>query len=206
MEEKMMETLRTGMNTWNLATTVLSLILLLYTDVSGATQTLVVSGCIKQDIMLPCVFSEDPMPNWEFLTVNWKHDNKVVHSYHKSRDYPEYQDVQFKGRTKLFHSELKKSNASLLLRNPTEADRGEYFCEVDLTEDIHKHVVFVNVTGKLEDDTSDCVELTEYNSGDEKVKLENYTSDSTKTEHNSGGHATFTLMVSILIISFCFII
>ncbi|XP_014353428.1 myelin-oligodendrocyte glycoprotein-like [Latimeria chalumnae] len=110
-----------------------------------------VCGKAGEDVLLPCIFQNNSKAHLSNLTVSWEYvikgsKNKVVHSYHELRDYSEYQDVQFKGRTKLFHSELKERNTSLLLRNLTEADQGEYDCVVDFHY-VKRYCIFVNVTG-----------------------------------------------------------
>ncbi|XP_006007718.2 myelin-oligodendrocyte glycoprotein-like [Latimeria chalumnae] len=119
-------------------------------DLKMKAHNTVVYGKAGGDVLLPCNFTEDPKGDLKNLTISWEYiissgTNKVVHSYHELKDYPEHQDVQFKGRTKLFHSELKKRNTSLLLRNLAEADQGEYLC---LTEpyDVQRYYIFLNVT------------------------------------------------------------
>ncbi|XP_064416212.1 myelin-oligodendrocyte glycoprotein-like [Latimeria chalumnae] len=127
-------------------------LMLLSLVTSCAGQHPVVNGVVGEDVPLPCKFQEDPKGSLSSLTVSWEYvingsENKVVHSYHELKDYPKYQDVQFKGRTKLFHSELKERNASLLLSNLTEADQGEYDCVVDILNGSRHHIIFLNVTG-----------------------------------------------------------
>nr|XP_006007717.1 PREDICTED: CD276 antigen homolog [Latimeria chalumnae] len=121
---------------------------------SCTAQHTVVYGTAGGDILLPCNFQVDPKGNLNELTISWEYiigeDNKkVVHSYDQSKDQPKYQDMRFKGRTKFFHAELKKRNASLLLRDLTEADQGTYECVIDLHR-VQRCRMFLNVTGKQE--------------------------------------------------------
>nr|XP_006012485.2 PREDICTED: sodium channel subunit beta-2-like [Latimeria chalumnae] len=129
-------------------------------------QHTIVYGEAGGDALLPCNFQEDPKGHLNDLTITWEYSiigekNKVVHSYHELQDQ-QYQDVQFKGRTKLFHAELEKRNASLLLRSLTEADQGEYVCVVDLHR-VHRYYILLNVTDAPENSTSiDFVKQGEY--------------------------------------------
>ncbi|KAM9826877.1 butyrophilin subfamily 1 member A1-like [Neosynchiropus ocellatus] len=77
------------------------------------------------DQVLPCRFSsgDDPL-------VHWYKGRKdlAVHSYHRGQDQLAHQMDEFRGRTSLFHDQLSRGNASLLLKEVQVSDRGRYTC------------------------------------------------------------------------------
>ncbi|XDV49873.1 hypothetical protein PO909_019045, partial [Leuciscus waleckii] len=69
------------------------------------------------------------------LVVTWQREDpgeaiRVVHSFYYQMDQLELQDSDYKGRTKLNHSELAKGNASLSIANFGLKDAGKYVCTV----------------------------------------------------------------------------
>uniref|UniRef100_A0AAZ3QYG1 Ig-like domain-containing protein n=1 Tax=Oncorhynchus tshawytscha TaxID=74940 RepID=A0AAZ3QYG1_ONCTS len=81
------------------------------------------------DIILPC--SLKPSDNAEGMIVRWTRLNTKaanVHLYRDSRDSNEDQSPSYKGRTSMFHEELKNGNVSLKLTRVTLSDTGSYRC------------------------------------------------------------------------------
>ncbi|XP_055766750.1 selection and upkeep of intraepithelial T-cells protein 6-like, partial [Salvelinus fontinalis] len=81
------------------------------------------------DVILPCflkpsVSAEDMVVKWTRL--NLKAEN--VHLYLDGRDSNEEQHPSYRGRTSMFHEELKNGNVSLKLTNVTLSDAGGYRC------------------------------------------------------------------------------
>ncbi|XP_064415609.1 uncharacterized protein LOC135357559 isoform X2 [Latimeria chalumnae] len=110
----------------------------------GITIKAEIRGSARDSLILPCIFNEDPKENLNHLTVCWERSGEVVHSYHQLEDHPEYQNENFKGRTRLFESELENRNASLLLMNLTKADEGEYKCTVHVNH-VYRNVVNISI-------------------------------------------------------------
>ncbi|XP_064882061.1 butyrophilin-like protein 10 [Oncorhynchus nerka] len=81
------------------------------------------------DIILPC--SLEPSVSAEDMAVEWTRLNlkaENVHLYRQGRDSNEDQHPSYRGRTSMFHEELKNGNVSLKLNRVTLSDAGSYRC------------------------------------------------------------------------------
>ncbi|XP_071022338.1 uncharacterized protein [Oncorhynchus clarkii lewisi] len=81
------------------------------------------------DIILPCFLK--PNVSAKNMTVNWTRLNakaENVHLYDESRDSYVDQFPSYKGRTSMFHEELKNGNVSLKLNRVNLSDAGNYSC------------------------------------------------------------------------------
>ncbi|KAM9400658.1 butyrophilin subfamily 3 member A2-like [Salvelinus alpinus] len=81
------------------------------------------------DIILPC--SLKPSVSAEDMVVQWTRLNLKtwnVHLYRQGRDSNEDQFPSYRGRTSMFHEELKNGNVSLKLTRVTLSDAGRYRC------------------------------------------------------------------------------
>ena len=83
------------------------------------------------DVILPCSLSSKE--SIEFKLFDWKKDDqKQVFFYdagrHSNKGHTG-QDKQFFRRVSHFENELKSGNASIIIRNTTVADSGDYTCE-----------------------------------------------------------------------------
>lgn len=78
----------------------------------------------KKDVILQCLV--EPWLDMSNLTLEWKHQDKLVHLYRRQRDYLNNQDSKFKGRTFLFHKEMVQGNISLKLTEISKEDAGKY--------------------------------------------------------------------------------
>uniref|UniRef100_A0A8C7T3A7 Ig-like domain-containing protein n=1 Tax=Oncorhynchus mykiss TaxID=8022 RepID=A0A8C7T3A7_ONCMY len=81
------------------------------------------------DVILPCslkpnVSAEDMAVEWTGLYLKTRN----VHLYRQGRDSNEEQFTSYRGRTSMFHEELKNSNFSLKLTRVTLSDAGSYRC------------------------------------------------------------------------------
>ncbi|XP_064787010.1 selection and upkeep of intraepithelial T-cells protein 6-like isoform X2 [Oncorhynchus masou masou] len=81
------------------------------------------------DVILPC--SLKPNVSAEDMVVQWTRLNRKaekVHLYLDSRDSNEDQSPSYRGRTSMFHEELKNGIVSLKLNRVTLSDTGSYRC------------------------------------------------------------------------------
>lgn len=79
------------------------------------------------DVILPCSLSV----NIESKLFDWKKDGQEVFMYDRGVHYNNGrtgQDQHFKGRVSHFKDELKRGNASIMIRNTKVADSGDYTC------------------------------------------------------------------------------
>lgn len=87
------------------------------------------------------------------LRIHWHifrdEEGSVVHSYYDGADRLEDQEVEFKGRTKLFLQELSKGVASLNLTRVRPSDSGEYRCIIVNSQDVVIGNIILHVSGKL---------------------------------------------------------
>ncbi|XP_053716377.1 CD276 antigen-like isoform X2 [Synchiropus splendidus] len=98
------------------------------------------------DQILPCSF-----PSGDGLLVHWYKGGKdaAVHSYYNGQDQLDHQMDQFRGRTSLFHEQLSRGNASLLLKEVQVSDRGRYTCYTSKSrEDAQESSVNLEVEGE----------------------------------------------------------
>lgn len=82
------------------------------------------------NVVLCCSFPVKPNMDFEMLVINWQHGDTVVHSFYRGSDQLEKQSEVYKGRTFLFHDQLKAGNASLMLTDIQPEHNGDYKCYV----------------------------------------------------------------------------
>ncbi|XP_064818127.1 uncharacterized protein LOC135535382 isoform X22 [Oncorhynchus masou masou] len=81
------------------------------------------------DVILPCSLKPNVSP--EDMVVRWTRLNPTaenVHLYRQGRDSYEDQSPSYRGRTSMFHEELKNGIVSLKLNRVTLSDAGSYRC------------------------------------------------------------------------------
>ncbi|KAJ0041651.1 hypothetical protein NL108_009624, partial [Boleophthalmus pectinirostris] len=66
----------------------------------------------------------------EWCRVVKEGDNKTVHVYRNGNDYPDEQDADFRGRTKMLNDSLKNGNILVQIYNVMLNDSGTYKCSV----------------------------------------------------------------------------
>ncbi|CAM5147974.1 unnamed protein product [Natator depressus] len=107
-----------------------------------------------EDVTLSCRFklSSDFVLNR--LRIHWQvfrdEEGSVVHSYYDGADRLEDQEVEFKGRTKLFLQELSEGVASLNLTRVRPSDSGEYRCIIVNSQDVVIGSVILHVSAPYE--------------------------------------------------------
>uniref|UniRef100_A0A4W4EBW0 Zgc:153911 n=1 Tax=Electrophorus electricus TaxID=8005 RepID=A0A4W4EBW0_ELEEL len=83
-----------------------------------------------QAMVLPCTFpvgnSWDPSSS----VITWQRGSEVVHSFYHGRDQLARQGLHYANRTRLYHDEMERGNASLRLERTTLGDAGYYTCSV----------------------------------------------------------------------------
>lgn len=81
-----------------------------------------------ESVLLPCKTTV-LLP--EGVRVEWRDSDKYnVHVYQDGSDKPEEQDSFYKGRTEMRSNLLETGDLSLILKCPTDRDRGTYTCTV----------------------------------------------------------------------------
>ncbi|XP_071022336.1 butyrophilin-like protein 10 [Oncorhynchus clarkii lewisi] len=88
-----------------------------------------VDALAGDDVILPCslkpnVSAKDMLVQWTGLNLKIRN----VHLYRQGRDSNEEQFPSYRGRTSMFHEELKNGNVSLKLNRVTLSDAGSYRC------------------------------------------------------------------------------
>ncbi|XP_031647389.1 butyrophilin subfamily 2 member A2-like isoform X10 [Oncorhynchus kisutch] len=88
-----------------------------------------VDALAGDDIILPCslkpnISAKDMLVQWTGLYLKTRN----VHLYRQGRDSNEDQFPSYRGRTSMFHEELKNGNVSLKLTRVTLSDAGSYRC------------------------------------------------------------------------------
>ncbi|GAA6086909.1 CD276 antigen [Tachysurus ichikawai] len=91
-----------------------------------------------QSVILGCEFT--PNPDLSPLVLTWQRveDSRVVHSFYFQKDQLEYQSPDYRNRTSLFVSELRKGNATLRIEPVGLRDVGGYLCTVSYNEGMGK--------------------------------------------------------------------
>ncbi|KAH1185346.1 hypothetical protein KIL84_018095 [Mauremys mutica] len=88
-----------------------------------------------EDVLLPCIVERRDADHLPKPTVNWQRSgSEVVNSYYNGKNHPVYQSGRYKGRTEFASQGLSEGNVSLLLKNVTPADFGNYTCHASLYE------------------------------------------------------------------------
>ncbi|NXO09565.1 CD276 protein, partial [Oriolus oriolus] len=91
---------------------------------------------VGHDATLLCSFSPDANFSVAELSLIWQltDTKRLVHGFAGGRDRLRDQGGGFRNRTALFHEQLPRGNASLLLRSVRVADEGSFTCFVRVRE------------------------------------------------------------------------
>ncbi|XP_055088555.1 zwei Ig domain protein zig-8-like isoform X3 [Periophthalmus magnuspinnatus] len=130
------------MNPGNKLGLFLHLMLLMWTrGQTPTTETLeVYSGT---NVVLSC--SAPPDTDLEEVILEWTRsdlEKKDVFMFRDGRPYLSYQDHQFRGRIELKDPSFKSGDLSIILRNTTQQDSGEYGCHVNNPSPIKKRSLY----------------------------------------------------------------
>ncbi|XP_028672810.2 tapasin-related protein-like [Erpetoichthys calabaricus] len=83
-----------------------------------------ISASLHSDVLLPCVFSLANSKNeLKYVIITWKANGVIIAQYMNG-------EVKASSRAEMLGSELQMGNASLILRNVSLNDKGDYECEV----------------------------------------------------------------------------
>ncbi|XP_068170934.1 butyrophilin subfamily 1 member A1-like isoform X3 [Antennarius striatus] len=94
-----------------------------------SSENVVVTVTEGQDAFLPCTIS--PLEDLSWKVFDWmKEEKNIVFLYEEGfhNNKSDHQDPQFKGRVSHFPEELVNGNASIVIRNMTPGDGGNYTC------------------------------------------------------------------------------
>uniref|UniRef100_A0A8C9XAX6 Ig-like domain-containing protein n=1 Tax=Sander lucioperca TaxID=283035 RepID=A0A8C9XAX6_SANLU len=106
------------------------------------------------DVILPC--SLWPKKDLRLTQFIWHKDCQMVFEYdngHLFSDERPGQSEKFKGRVSHFPDELEQGNASIIIRNTTRADSGEYRCSFPSLQKPQEFHFKLDVVGKYFDVT-----------------------------------------------------
>ncbi|XP_047010403.1 CD276 antigen isoform X2 [Ictalurus punctatus] len=83
-----------------------------------------------QPVFLDCEFTPDPTSDLSSLVVTWQRveDSRVIHSFYYQRNQLDLQSPDYRNRTSMLVSELRKGNATLRIEPVGPRDVGGYLC------------------------------------------------------------------------------
>ncbi|KAI7812318.1 hypothetical protein IRJ41_022598 [Triplophysa rosa] len=113
--------------------------------VKGLSGPLVVP--LGGSVLLPC--SVHSLLSMEDLEVEWSKSQTLVHLYQDGDIRPEAQHQSFNDRANFFTDNIKHGNFSLLLKNVTAQDEGQYTCTVYSGRESHETVVEIKDVERL---------------------------------------------------------
>ncbi|XP_036419096.1 CD276 antigen-like isoform X1 [Colossoma macropomum] len=87
-------------------------------------------GVYGQSVVLSCSFPTGGSWDVSSSVFMWQRGLEVVHSFYHSHDQLDQQHHHYANRTRLYHQEMAKGNASLRLDRVTLEDDGIYTCSV----------------------------------------------------------------------------
>ncbi|TFJ96041.1 D-3-phosphoglycerate dehydrogenase [Platysternon megacephalum] len=102
----------------------------------SASDPVRIEADVGEDVLLPCIVERRDAVRLPNPTVNWQWSGRceVVNSYYNGKNHPEHQCGRYNGRTEFSSQGLSDGNASLLLKNVTPGDFGNYTCHASLYE------------------------------------------------------------------------
>uniref|UniRef100_A0A4W5PYZ8 Ig-like domain-containing protein n=1 Tax=Hucho hucho TaxID=62062 RepID=A0A4W5PYZ8_9TELE len=86
---------------------------------------------VGQHVVLDCRFPVGKVWDLASSVITWQRGLEVIHSFYHSQDQLERQSRHYANRTSLYHSEIKRGNASLRLDHTNLGDKGDYTCSVN---------------------------------------------------------------------------
>ncbi|XP_045921562.1 V-set domain containing T-cell activation inhibitor 1-like isoform X2 [Micropterus dolomieu] len=122
-----------------------------------------VKASVGQDVILQCCLR--PPLDARTRTVEWTLNKTLVHVYRNRRDDPNLQHDNFKGRTSLFHNEMRKGNISLQLFSVNKSDAGNYTCFIPkLGSKVNKgYAVLIVASASVPEDKDILKEASSHN-------------------------------------------
>uniref|UniRef100_A0A8C9XHS4 Ig-like domain-containing protein n=1 Tax=Sander lucioperca TaxID=283035 RepID=A0A8C9XHS4_SANLU len=117
------------------------------------------------DVTLPC--SLITKENLQLTRFTWRknYDGQMVFQYDYGVLYSDKrpgQSEQFKGRVSHFPDELEQGNASIIIRNTTRADSGEYRCYFPLIQKPQKFYIELVVGEYFDERVKDVLSFKDW--------------------------------------------
>ncbi|XP_010791172.1 CD276 antigen homolog, partial [Notothenia coriiceps] len=95
--------------------------------VSDATGILRVNTTVGKSTILPCLLNTN-ITDLHNLRFYWQDENKkVLYSFDKGTEVPEYVDRLYRGRITAFHQDMRIGHVSIKLENTTMEDNQKVF-------------------------------------------------------------------------------
>ncbi|CDQ98615.1 unnamed protein product [Oncorhynchus mykiss] len=85
---------------------------------------------VGQHVVLDCTFPVGKVWDLASSVITWERGLEVIHSFYYGQDQLDRQSRHYANRTSLYHSEMKRGNASLMLDHTNLGDKGDYTCSV----------------------------------------------------------------------------
>uniref|UniRef100_A0A8C8CA67 Ig-like domain-containing protein n=1 Tax=Oncorhynchus tshawytscha TaxID=74940 RepID=A0A8C8CA67_ONCTS len=85
---------------------------------------------VGQYVVLDCSFPVGKAWDLDNSVITWQRGLEVIHSFYHRQDQLDRQSSHYTNRTSLYHSEMKRGNASLRLDRTNLGDKGDYTCSV----------------------------------------------------------------------------
>lgn len=85
---------------------------------------------VGQHVVLDCSFPVGKVWDLASSVITWQRGLEVIHSFYYGQDQLDRQSRHYANRTSLYHSDMKRGNASLRLDHTNLGDKGDYTCSV----------------------------------------------------------------------------
>ncbi|XP_051899339.1 CD276 antigen-like isoform X2 [Pristis pectinata] len=111
------------------------------------SSTLTVTGIVGESSLLPCLDTNVGKEVNNEIRVYWQVANQCIYAYYSGQEHP---DQNYSNRAKLFTTEFKQGNFSLLLTDLQVSDEAKYICLIQLKTSSLGYSVVLKVTVTLQ--------------------------------------------------------
>ncbi|XP_059809874.1 ICOS ligand-like isoform X2 [Hypanus sabinus] len=106
-----------------------------------------VTGIVGESSLLPCLDSKLGIKVNNEIRVYWQVKSKCIYAFYSGQEHP---DQNYSHRAKLFSTEFKQGNFSLLLTDLQVSDEANYICLIQLKTPSLNYDVVLQVTVTLQ--------------------------------------------------------